>query len=226
MRYARRICAALTALAVLSACGTPEQSSIAQPTAAPAALAATAAPTSLPTSAAPPATAAPSDTPTRGPVPEPPPKCGPAATAQPGQPQPTPALCPTATPDLATTAAPSSGIIGVSGTTGPITAQPTAAEEFDPSGARLADPAQKLDLQVGATFRLKLGDGMDWTVTIGDQQIVARAPGATSSDPAGPYQALMPGATTILAIGNPTCLKSQPACMRPSIAYQIQVTVR
>lgn len=230
MQTARLICAALTALVTLKACGTPEQlSGASQPTAAPPALAATAAPISAPTSTLPPATAAPSDVPTRGPVPEPPPNCGAALAIKPGQPQPTPAQCqPTAT-GLPAAGSGSSGaatgsIVVAGATTGPLAAQPTTAEERDPSGTRLAEPGPNLDLHVGETFRLKLSDGMDWAITIADTQVIARAPGAAPADPAGPYQALAPGTTFITVVGNPTCLKSHPACLRPSIAYQIQVT--
>jgi hypothetical protein len=90
----------------------------------------------------------------------------------------------------------------------------------------LADPAQNLNLQVGETFRLKLGQGIDWTIAIADEKIISRPPGAPPADPAGPYQALAPGTTTIMVRGDPTCRKAKPACMQPSFAYEIQVAVR
>ncbi len=89
----------------------------------------------------------------------------------------------------------------------------------------LGDQQQTLLLSVGETFELKLGSGMDWTIEIADAQIVARMAGDTTDDSQGVYQALARGTTMLVATGDPTCRKSQPACMMPSIAFTLNIVV-
>jgi hypothetical protein len=89
-----------------------------------------------------------------------------------------------------------------------------------------SDVPQTLELQVGASFELPLSAGMAWTVHIGDEHIIAPAPDATKRHPPGPFQALAPGTTMIVATGNPTCLKSHPARLRPSLTISFKVIVR
>jgi len=89
----------------------------------------------------------------------------------------------------------------------------------------LGDQQQTLQLSVGEAFELKLGSGMDWSIQITDPQIVARMPGDTTDDSQGVYQALARGGTVLTATGDPTCRKSQPACMMPSIAFTLNIVV-
>jgi len=124
------------------------------------------------------------------------------------------------------------GQIIVAGSTSAPSGASTVANNNTPTpliGGRiigLGDQQQTLQLSVGETFELRLGAGMDWSIQIADAQIVARMPGETTDDSQGVYQALARGATMLIATGDPTCRKSQPACMMPSIAFTLNIVVR
>jgi hypothetical protein len=106
-----------------------------------------------------------------------------------------------------------------------LSANPTSAPQGRPN-LEPSDVQQTLELQVGASFDLPLSAGMAWIVHIDNEHIVAPAPDATKRNPPGPFQALAPGEAVIVATGNPTCLKSHPACLRPSLTTTFKVIVR
>jgi hypothetical protein len=86
---------------------------------------------------------------------------------------------------------------------------------------------QSVDLIVGNTFVLKLGDGYIWQVEISDERIVTRAPNpGAKSDARGPYLARGPGQTELQITGDPACSKASPPCAMPSILYEVKISVR
>lgn len=202
MKYYRHISAALIVICTTAACGAAERPSAAQPTqAARPGVRASAMPnagtTAAPTETAP-ATVPPSPEPT-------------AAAAGQGS-------APTA----------SSRVIVGRATTLPLatlSANPTLAPQGRPN-LPPGDVQQTLEARVGTSFELPLSAAMDWIIHIGDEHIAAPAPDAAKRNPPGPFQALAPGETMIVATGNPTCLKSHPACLRPSLTTSFKVIVR
>jgi hypothetical protein len=86
---------------------------------------------------------------------------------------------------------------------------------------------QTILLLANERFLLKLGEGFDWNITIDDQNIVSRLVGVTVVRGAqGIYVAHKPGSATLTAVGDPVCRKEHPACMAPTIEFQIQVVVK
>ena len=84
-----------------------------------------------------------------------------------------------------------------------------------------------VEMKVGDTLELALGEIYEWEVTVGDTSILevqAMSPpgGATQ----GLYKAKGPGQTRIEAAGEPMCSKSSPPCGMPSRFVEIDVTVR
>jgi hypothetical protein len=90
----------------------------------------------------------------------------------------------------------------------------------------LADDGKTANLKVGQRFLLDLGEGYDWTPKVADQNIVSRVIGILVIRGAqGVYEAHAPGSTSLIATGNPTCLKSKPACAMPSRLFKVTITV-
>ncbi len=247
MKYCFHVCLALMALLIVAACGTPEQpNTAAQPTLQQmVGLVSTVAPPSEPATVAPPIptttpiSEASSQATTAKPIPPPNTTTQPcpeplsdgaspvlSRTTQLGR----PSIATTACPNMPAEQTPSNQSV-VSGSTVAPGGVGTAANNNTPTplmGGRtigLGDQQQTLLLSVGETFELKLGSGMDWTIEIADAQIVARMAGDTTDDSQGVYQALARGTTMLVATGDPTCRKSQPACMMPSIAFTLNIVV-
>jgi hypothetical protein len=95
-----------------------------------------------------------------------------------------------------------------------------------PQTVGLGESGQALTLAVGETFEVKLSGSMIWAVTIGDEQVISRAPDAVGADSQGIFQALAPGETTLTAQGEAPCRREQPACMVPDVLFQLTVVVR
>jgi hypothetical protein len=98
-----------------------------------------------------------------------------------------------------------------------------------PSGREItrADHGQTVELQVGERFLLKLGEDYDWTVTVADTQAVSRVINITVVRGAqGVYEAKRTGQTTLSAVGDPPCLKSEPPCKAPSVSFEVTLVVR
>ncbi len=110
-----------------------------------------------------------------------------------------------------------------------IAPSPSPAPRREPIALTFQDGpvVRSVDLVVGDTFVLKLGDGYIWQVEIGDERIVARAPNSeATSDARGPYLARAPGQTELQITGDPACSKASPPCAMPSILYEVKITVR
>jgi hypothetical protein len=131
------------------------------------------------------------------------------------------------------------GVLVITGCTTPASAQPApntipavipteaAPAALPPApNVTLADNAKTIKLQPGQSFLLKLGEDYDWTVSVSDQNILKRVMNVMVIRGAqGIYVAGKPGTTTLSAIGDPTCLQSQPACSAPSIQFKITINV-
>jgi hypothetical protein len=98
-----------------------------------------------------------------------------------------------------------------------------------PSGGRivtLADDEQTINLPVGASFLLQLGDGYVWNVTIADPTIVSRQINILVVRGAqGVYVAHKAGQTTLTAAGEPPCRSAQPPCAAASRVFHVIIVV-
>ncbi len=129
---------------------------------------------------------------------------------------------PSATP---TTLPPTSTPTIVPSTPSPADTGPGSAGETP--NVTLADDGKTITLQVDQAFLLDLGEGYDWNVTIADQSILSREIGVlTIRGSQGLFKAHKPGTTSLTATGDPTCLKSQPPCMMPSVAFRLTIVVK
>jgi len=110
---------------------------------------------------------------------------------------------------------------------------PTSAVESNPQvipagGLTLADNGNTFIVHPGDSFLLNLGmDTFDWTVTIDNQNIISREKNVMPIRGAqGVYQASSPGQAVLSAVGDPLCRNSTPACMSPSLLFQVTLIVQ
>jgi hypothetical protein len=105
--------------------------------------------------------------------------------------------------------------------------QPTTSGLGDPKPRiTLADNGKTITYTTGQTFLLYLGDNYNWSLSITDQNIVSRVKNiATIRGAQGVYNVLQAGTITLSAVGDPPCRDQQPACMLPSIQFQVIIVV-
>ena len=102
---------------------------------------------------------------------------------------------------------------------------PTAL--VSPTKIDLSNNRGELLLHPGDRFLIDLGEGYDWTIQVENISIVDRVKGITVVRGAqGVYEAISSGATRLLASGDPTCRNAKPACMLPSILFEITIKVQ
>jgi len=113
-----------------------------------------------------------------------------------------------------------------------ITPQPPISTQVVPTDVgqqviTLADQGKTIDLAVGESFLLQLGEEYAWDVTISDQNVVSRVKNITVIRGAqGVYNALQAGTVTLSATGDPVCRQAKPPCAMPSIMFTITIIVR
>ena len=91
----------------------------------------------------------------------------------------------------------------------------------------LADQGSMIDLSVGESFLLQLGEEYTWDVSVSDQNVVSRVRNITVVRGAqGVYIALQAGTVTLSATGDPVCRQSKPPCAMPSIMFEIKIVVK
>lgn len=104
-----------------------------------------------------------------------------------------------------------------------VTVQPDAGHQ---NVVTLEDQGKTINLAVGESFLLNLGDGYFWGVEISDQNVVSRVMNiAVVGGAQGVYQAQQPGTVTLSAVGDPVCGQAKPPCGMPSILFTITIVV-
>jgi hypothetical protein len=89
----------------------------------------------------------------------------------------------------------------------------------------VADDGTTLHLSVGQRFLLDLGSGVDWTVKLGDEQVVRPVTGVLLPAGAqGVYEAQTPGTTVLSAAGIPHCTSGSCALFRLGFGVTIAVS--
>ncbi|MGQ0791936.1 MAG: hypothetical protein ACT4NJ_06915 [Nitrosopumilaceae archaeon] len=85
---------------------------------------------------------------------------------------------------------------------------------------------QTMELNVGDTFLLKLGEEYMWNVEIDNDDVVSRVKNiAVIRGAQGVYEAKMPGSATLSAAGDLPCREEVPPCAAPTILFKIQINV-
>lgn len=110
---------------------------------------------------------------------------------------------------------------------------PTGALDSNPqaipaNGITLPDNGKTFIVYPGESFLLNLGmDVFNWTVNIDNQNVISREKNVMAIRGAqGVYQANSPGQAVLSAVGDPFCRATKPACMAPSILFQVTIIVQ
>ena len=92
----------------------------------------------------------------------------------------------------------------------------------------LVDQGKTINMTVGQSFLLKLGEDYTWNIVISDEHVISRTPRNIPlvQGAQGIYDANAAGTATFTATGDPVCLKATPACSTPSIQFSITVVVK
>jgi hypothetical protein len=86
---------------------------------------------------------------------------------------------------------------------------------------------QTLTFQPGDRFILMLGDGYKWEVMILDPAVVSQASELAPVDGSqGVFETHQSGQTELTASGDPLCRNQKPACMAPSIIFEVKIFVK
>jgi hypothetical protein len=85
---------------------------------------------------------------------------------------------------------------------------------------------QTIELNVGDTFLLKLGEEYMWNIEIDNDDVVSRVKNiAVIRGAQGVYEAKMSGSATLSAVGDLPCREEVPPCAAPTILFKIQINV-
>lgn len=85
---------------------------------------------------------------------------------------------------------------------------------------------QTILMSLGEQFDLRLKDGYIWEVGIDDPSVINRIdPASENNVTQGTYQAFTPGETVLRASGDPPCRRETPACMMPSLLFEVNIQV-
>jgi hypothetical protein len=120
---------------------------------------------------------------------------------------------------------------GPASTTG-LSSPPPRLPAPTPDGSGLvtitrADAGATIRLAVKQRVLVKLGTALEWTVTIGNEAVLARVPGITLVRGAqGLFEARKAGRATIYAVGDAACRKATPPCMVPSLLVTVRVVIK
>ena len=91
----------------------------------------------------------------------------------------------------------------------------------------LDDNGKTITLAQGDRLLLQLGEDYTWELSISDQAVLSRVMGVMLIRGAqGLYDTLFRGKSVITGQGDPTCLSEQPACLKPSIQFEVTVIVQ
>ena len=90
----------------------------------------------------------------------------------------------------------------------------------------LADLGKTVDLAVGQQFLVKLGGGYAWTVHFADLTNVVAVPTLLPIlGSQGIYEPVAPGKVTFAATGQPDCNKSDPACPKEPLVFEVTIVI-
>jgi len=96
----------------------------------------------------------------------------------------------------------------------------------EPKTVTLENNNQTIELKVGDTFLLKLGEEHMWNIDIDNDDVVSRVKNiAVIRGAQGVYEALMPGSATLSASGDLPCREEVPPCEAPTVLFKIQINV-
>jgi hypothetical protein len=109
----------------------------------------------------------------------------------------------------------------------PPTDTPVDTTAGGPTVVTLDDQGKTIQLAVGQSFLLKLGETFDWTVNISDQTVISRVRNIMVVRGAqGVYDALKAGTVMLTATGDPPCRQSHPPCAAPSLLFEVTIVVK
>jgi hypothetical protein len=117
-------------------------------------------------------------------------------------------------------------------TSGETTPEPPASTQVEPAAdgqkiITLEDQSKTINLAVGESFLLKLGEEYTWEVNISNQDVLSRVKNiAVVRGAQGIYTAHQAGTVTLSATGDPQCRQSKPPCAMPSIQFEITIIVK
>ena len=132
---------------------------------------------------------------------------------------------------LATQAVEPAATVVPGATTGETTPEPVSDATVAPGTGQqrmvtLDDQGKTINLNVGESFLLNLGEGYFWGVEISDQNVVNEVVNtAVVRGAQGVYRAQQPGSVTLSAVGDPVCGQAKPPCAMPSILFTISIVV-
>jgi hypothetical protein len=91
----------------------------------------------------------------------------------------------------------------------------------------LVDSGKALRLRVGERFLLLLKrENYTWTPNVENSSIIKQVSDARQPQGSqGVFEAQAPGQTTLIAVGELPCHRAQPACMAPSLQFEVNVVV-
>jgi len=88
------------------------------------------------------------------------------------------------------------------------------------------DSGRSYTLAVGERLLLSLDPELEWTITVSDPAVIDRQPdAAVPAGAQGVYIAKSQGRSTLQGSGTPACRKATPPCDKPTVAFQIKISV-
>jgi len=146
--------------------------------------------------------------------------------------QPEPAVPPTDDPSQSDSISQPIVMTVLPGSTSSIGSEP-ATPTSDPNvfftgDVTLANQGQTINLHVGDSFLLNLGDDQyTWSASVDNDSIIHLKMGVMVIKGAqGIYDALAPGTATLTATGDPLCRQSAPPCAMPSQLFTVTIFVK
>jgi hypothetical protein len=85
----------------------------------------------------------------------------------------------------------------------------------------------KVNVAMGQSILLMLGEQYTWDINLSDQGIISRVKNiAVLRGAQGIYETIKPGTVLLTATGDPLCRQSKPACGQPSIQFEVTIIVK
>lgn len=91
----------------------------------------------------------------------------------------------------------------------------------------LADSGKAVRLRVGERFLLLLKrENYTWTPTVENPSILKQVTDSRQPEGSqGVFEAQTPGQTTLIAVGELPCHRTQPPCMAPTLQFEVNIVV-